>query len=50
MLDIVATMGNGDRGKRGDEAGTLQIACEDSVTHAQVVHVLRSYWRAWTKA
>ena len=26
---------------------TLQIACEDNMTHRQVVHVLRSYWKAW---
>jgi hypothetical protein len=27
---------------------TLQIACEDSMTHRQVVHLLKSYWRAWS--
>lgn len=26
---------------------TLQAACEDAMTHRQVVHVLKSYWRAW---
>lgn len=26
---------------------TLQAACEDTMTHRQVVHVLKSYWRAW---
>ncbi|KAK3686746.1 hypothetical protein LTR37_019496 [Vermiconidia calcicola] len=27
---------------------TLQLACEDAMTHRQVVHVLKSYWRAWS--
>jgi hypothetical protein len=27
---------------------TLQIACEDSMTHRQVTNVLKSYWKAWT--
>ena len=26
---------------------TLQAACEDAMTHRQVLHVLRSYWKAW---
>ena len=26
---------------------TLQAACEDTMTHQQVAHVLKSYWRAW---
>lgn len=26
---------------------TLQVACEDTMTHRQVVHVLRSYWKGW---
>ena len=29
---------------------TLQIACEDSVMHLQVTHVLKTYWRAWCKS
>ena len=29
---------------------TLQIACEDTMTHRQVVHVLKSYWKAWAAA
>ena len=29
---------------------TLQLACEDSMTHRQVTNVLKSYWRAWTAA
>lgn len=28
---------------------TLQFACEDSVTHLQVSHVLKTYWKAWAK-
>lgn len=26
---------------------TLQAACEDATTHRQVVHVLKTYWKAW---
>ena len=26
---------------------TLQAACEDTMTHRQVVHTLKSYWKAW---
>ncbi|KAF2486386.1 hypothetical protein BDY17DRAFT_291404 [Neohortaea acidophila] len=29
------------------EATTLQLACEDTVSHIHVCHVLRMYWRAW---
>lgn len=27
---------------------TLQTACEDAMTHRQVLHVLKSYWKAWS--
>lgn len=27
---------------------TLQAACEDGMTHRQVLHVLRTYWKAWS--
>ena len=30
-----------------DGGTTLQAACEDTMTHRQVVHMLRSYWKAW---
>lgn len=30
-----------------DGQTTLQAACEDGMTHRQVLHVLRSYWKAW---
>jgi hypothetical protein len=26
---------------------TLQMACEDAITHTQVLHLLRNYWKAW---
>ncbi|KAF2767727.1 hypothetical protein EJ03DRAFT_352786 [Teratosphaeria nubilosa] len=29
---------------------TLQAACEDSLTHGQVLHVLRSHWKAWSSS
>ncbi|KAK5122106.1 hypothetical protein LTR85_004352 [Meristemomyces frigidus] len=29
------------------DGATLQAACEDAMTHRQVLHVLRSYWKAW---
>jgi hypothetical protein len=30
-----------------NDGTTLQIACEDSMTHRQVTNVLKSYWRTW---
>ncbi|EMC98076.1 hypothetical protein BAUCODRAFT_22915 [Baudoinia panamericana UAMH 10762] len=30
-----------------DGGTTLQAACEDAMTQRQVLHVLRSYWKAW---
>ena len=30
-----------------NDGTTLQVACEDTMTHRQVVHVLKSYWKAW---
>lgn len=30
-----------------DGGTTVQAACEDAMTHRQVLHVLKSYWRAW---
>lgn len=29
------------------DGATLQAACEDAMTHRQVLHVLRSYWTTW---
>ncbi|KAH9834280.1 proteoglycan 4-like [Teratosphaeria destructans] len=31
-----------------DGSTTLQAACEDSMTHGQVLHTLRSHWKAWS--
>ncbi|KAK3680022.1 hypothetical protein LTR78_000399 [Recurvomyces mirabilis] len=31
----------------GDGQTTLQAACGDAMTHRQVLHVLRGYWRSW---
>lgn len=29
---------------------TLQLACEDSMTQRQVLHLLKSYWKSWATA
>ncbi|KAK4546404.1 hypothetical protein LTR36_002081 [Oleoguttula mirabilis] len=29
------------------DGATLQAACEDAMTHRQVLHVLGNYWKAW---
>lgn len=29
------------------EGSTLQLACEDSMTQRQVLHLLKSYWKSW---
>lgn len=26
---------------------TLQTACEDAMTQRQVLHILKTYWKAW---
>ena len=26
---------------------TLQTACEDAMTQRQVLHLLKTYWKAW---
>ena len=33
-----------------DGTTTVQIACEDSVTHMQVTHVVKTYWKAWSRS
>nr|POF13915.1 hypothetical protein CFP56_02939 [Quercus suber] len=32
------------------DGSTLQLACEDTLAHRQVFHLLRTHWKAWNDA